>query len=220
MSDVRLSARILAAITACLAWAGLGIQLHQSIEMSLARGQSVAQGFWMYIAFFTISTNFLVAVATTSVAAFPSSRVGRWFGHPNTITGIAPSIVIVSATYHAILAGMHPLRGIGVLANSLMHDAVPLLFLAFWAVAVPRYSIAWRRAALWALYPIAYFGYAMLRGVSTGFYPYWFINVTQLGIVQVLVNAIGVLLIYFVLLAVLIAGKFSFRAAASPETAA
>lgn len=220
MSDVRLSARIIAALVALAAWTGLGIQLHQSIAMSLARGQSAAQGFLIYIAFFTVLTNFLVAVATTSFAAMPSSRIGRWFGHPNTITGIAPSIVIVGGTYHAILAGMHPLHGVGVIANSLMHDVVPLLFLAFWAVAVPRYSIAWRGAALWALYPIAYFAYAMVRGVSTGFYPYWFINVTQLGVVHVLVNAIGVLLIYFVLLAMFIAAKFSFRAAGSPKTAA
>ncbi len=220
MTDVRFSTRIIAAIVACAAWVGLGIQLDQSIQMSFARGQSAAQGFWMYLAFFTVTTNLLVALATTSVAAFPSSRLGRWFGHPDTITGIVPSIVIVGVTYHAILAGMHPLRGWGVLANSLMHDAVPLLFLVFWPIAVPRYSIAWRRAALWALYPIAYFGYAMLRGLATGFYPYWFINVNELGIVHVLINATAVLLIYFVLLAILVAVKFSFRATASRETAA
>jgi hypothetical protein len=220
MYEVRLSTRIVAAVVACAACVGLGIQLDQSIQMSLARGQSVAQGFWFYIAFFTVTTNLLIAMATVTIAAFPWSRMGRWFGHPDTITGIAPSIVIVGVTYHAILAGMHPLRGWGVLANSLMHDAVPLLFLALWTVAVPRYSIAWRRAALWALYPVVYFGYAMLRGVATGFYPYWFINVNQLGIVHVLINAIGVLLIYFVLLAILIAAKFSFRAAGSRERAA
>ena len=147
MSDVRSSTRIIAALVACSALTGLGIQLHQSIEMSLARGQSAVEGFWIYLAFFTVLTNFLVFIATLSVAAMPSSRMGRWFGRPDAITGIAPSIVIVGATYHAILAGMHPLHGIGVIANSLMHDAVPLLFLVFWAVAVPRYSIAWRRAA-------------------------------------------------------------------------
>ena len=51
----------------------------------------------------------------------------------------------------------------------------------------------------WSLYPLAYFGYALLRGEWIGFYPYPFIDVTALGYARVLGNAL-VMLVAFLLL--------------------
>jgi hypothetical protein len=47
----------------------------------------------------------------------------------------------------------------------------------------------------------------MVRGMLTGFYPYPFINVSKLGLFSVLLNAIGVLVAYFVILALLLVVK-------------
>jgi hypothetical protein len=56
--------------------------------------------------------------------------------------------------------------------------------------------------------------------LATGFYPYYFLNVAQLGIGWVLLNAVGVFAVFFIILAVLLALKASRASAGSPETAA
>jgi hypothetical protein len=205
---------------ALVAWFALVVQLVVSIRMGLVRGDGWPYGLWMYVAFFTVTTNLLVAIASLLVAVAPDSRHGRRLGNPDSLTGIAASIVLVGITYNAILAGMWKPQGWQLVADLALHDVVPILFVIFWWIVVPRGSIRFRHAALWALYPVAYFAYAMLRGVATNFYPYPFINVRELGFFWVTVNALGVLVAFFIILAVLTAVKVSFRATSSRETAA
>jgi hypothetical protein len=212
--------RQFALVVALVAWFALVVQLVVSIRMGIARGNGWPYGLWMYVAFFTVTTNLLVAVASLIVAVAPDSRRGRKLGNPDSLTGIAASIILVCITYNAILAGLWKPHGWQLAADLALHDVVPILFVVFWWIAVPRGSIRFRRAALWALYPIAYFAYAMLRGLVTDFYPYPFINVRELGFFWVIVNALGVLLAFFIILTVLTGVKVSFRATASRETAA
>lgn len=212
--------RAFAAAVMCLAGAGLAIQLVVSIRTSVTRGDGWIYGVWMYVAFFTVLTNLLVAIALATFVIAPSSRIGRWLGGPNAITGIAANIVLVAITYHVALAGLRPLSGWGLIANLLLHYMVPVLYVVFWWVNVPRGSIDWRHAAAWAIYLIAYFFYVMVRGLVSGFYPYPFINLSHLGWTAVAINSLGVLLAFFVILTLLIAIKVSFRATISRETAA
>ena len=92
--------------------------------------------------------------------------------------------------------------------------------MAYWWIAVPRGSVRWKSAFCWALYPVAYFFYATARGLTSGFYPYYFLNVGQLGFGWVLLNAIGVLAAYLIILSALLALKFSRAATGSQETVA
>ncbi len=212
--------RQFALIVALIAWFALVVQLVVSIRTGIARGGGWAFGLWMYIAFFTVTTNLIVAASSLLLAVAPDSRAGRALGDGNSLTGIAACIILVALTYNALLAGLWQPRGWQLIADLALHDLVPILFVALWWIAVPRRSIVFRRAALWALYPVLYFAYAMIRGVLTDFYPYPFINVDQLGFVAVAINALGVLLAFFVILAILTAVKVSFRATRSRETAA
>ena len=40
---------------------------------------------------------------------------------------------------------------------------------------------------------------AMVRGAFTGFYPYWFVDVTTFGYARVAVNSVGFTAMFFVL---------------------
>jgi hypothetical protein len=199
--------RSFAILVVVVVWFALILQLIVSINMGIARGFGWTFGVSLYVAFFTVTTNLLVAVALTLPLVAPRSNAGRLFASPHAITGIAASIVLVSLTYNILLAHIWNPRGLGLIADLLLHDIVPLLFVAYWWLAVPKRSIGWKKAALWAIYPVVYFAYAMVRGVLTDFYPYPFINVTHLGIFSVLLNAIGVLVAFFVILALLLAIK-------------
>ncbi|MNG07260.1 hypothetical protein D3C84_905510 [compost metagenome] len=84
-----------------------------------------------------------------------------------------------------------------------MHDVMPLLFLAWWWLCVPKGTLRLRHIALWVIYPLLYFAYALLRGHLLAVYPYPFIDVDKLGYPQVFVNA-GGLLAGFVVIALLV----------------
>ena len=203
-----------------IAWFALIAQLFISIHLNVARGGSVAYGIWMYFAFFTVTTNLLVALTLTVPALAPASRLGRFLGKASSITGATASIIIVALVYNTLLLHLNRQEGWRFVTDLLLHFVVPILTVAYWWIEVRRGSVSWKSAALWGIYPIAYFFYAMARGLASGFYPYYFLNVSQLGYGWVLVNAIGVLAVFFVILAVLLALKTSRVSAGSPETAA
>ncbi len=203
-----------------IAWIALVVQLYISIQLNLAKGSGVAYGIWMYFAFFTVTTNLLVALTLTVPALAPASRLGRFLARPASITGATASIIIVALIYNTLLLHLNRQERLRFLTDLLLHIVVPVLTVAYWWMVVPRGSVAWKSAAAWGLYPVAYFFYAMARGLASGFYPYYFINVAQLGIGWVLLNAVGVLAVFFVILAVLLVLKASRASAAAPGTAA
>ena len=49
---------------------------------------------------------------------------------------------------------------------------------------------------VWLLYPALYLAYALIRGRLEGFYPYPFINVTELGYGKVMTNAAALLVVF------------------------
>ena len=203
-----------------IAWIALVIQFIISIQLNTARGASVAFGIWMYFAFFTVTTNLLVALMLTAPAVAPDSRFGRFFAKPSSITGVTAGIVLVAIVYNTLLSHLYHQQGWRFVTDLLLHDVVPALTVAYWWIAVPRASVPWKSAIRWALYPVAYFFYATVRGLVSGFYPYYFLNVSQLGLGWVLLNAIGVLVAYLIILFALLALKSSLSAAGSQETAA
>ncbi|HEX3895183.1 MAG TPA: Pr6Pr family membrane protein [Rudaea sp.] len=211
--------RRFATVVAAVAWLALILQLVVSINLGIARGFGWTYGVWMYVAFFTVLTNLLVALTLTIPLLAPSSRLGRFLANPASITGATANIILVCITYNVLLRHIWSPRGWQLIADLLLHDAVPILTVLFWWIAVPRASARWKDAAVWAIYPIVYFLYAMARGLASGFYPYPFIDVTRIGFGMVMLNAIGVLLAFFAILAALLALKSSFRGAESPKTA-
>jgi hypothetical protein len=120
-------------------------------------------------------------------------------------SGIAVSIAVVGLTYNVLLRHLWHPEGWQWIADELMHDVMPLLFLAYWWVGGPKGTLRLRHILLWVIYPLVYFAYSLLRGHLLAVYPYPFVDVEKLGYPQVFINA-GGLLAGFVLLALVVIG--------------
>jgi hypothetical protein len=180
-------------------WAALVLQLALLIATRLGRGESVAGGLVNYFGFFTILTNLLVASALSLPWAAGGSRAARWMARPRVLAGIATSIALVGIVYGVLLRGLWQPQGLHWLADVLLHDAMPVIFLVYWWLFVPPSRLRGRDVANWAIYPALYFVYCLLRGAWGGPYPYPFIDVGQLGYAHVGLNALAMLLVFTVL---------------------
>ena len=190
---------------AVLGWAGLGIQLYLIFFARLSVGASLLGGLVSFFSYFTVITNTLVAVVLTCAVTNRESAARRWFLQPWVSSGIAVSIAVVGLAYSLLLRHLWHPQGWQFLADELLHDVMPLLFLAYWWFCVPKGSLRLKHLPLWLIYPLVYFAYALLRGHLLGAYAYPFIDVALLGYPQVFVNAGGILL-GFVLIALLVIG--------------
>ena len=108
-------------------------------------------------------------------------------------SGIAVSIALVGLAYSLLLRHLWQPEGWQFIADELLHDVMPVLFIGYWWFCVPKGSLRLRHIGLWMLYPLVYFGYILLRGNLLAAYPYPFIDVATLGYPQVLINAGGIL---------------------------
>ena len=180
-------------VTALLGWAGLGIQLYLILLGRWELGASLLGGLVSFFSFFTVLTNLLVAVVLTWELNLRPSPVRRWFLLPSVRSGVAVSIALVSLAYNLLLRHLWQPEGWQFVADELLHDGVPLLYIVYWWRCVPKGSLRLGHIGLWMIYPLVYFAYVLLRGDLLAAYPYPFIDVTSLGYPQVFINAGGIL---------------------------
>src|SRR5213075_868888 len=155
-------ARIVAAAAAFVGWAGLALQL-ALIVGNLGAGL----GIWRFVGFFTILANAGAALVATAMALRPGSILAG----PRAQLMATTSILTVGIVYWVALRGLHALEGFHQLANIVLHDATPLLWLALWLLSrdgAPK----WRDLG-WAMAPPAVYAiYALGRGAIDGWYAY------------------------------------------------
>lgn len=171
--------RIFAALVALVAWTGIAVQF----QATHASGYSVAETLWVLVRYFTILTNFIVALVMTVVA------LGRR-QPPSLIGGVLVAIVLVGIVYITLLRGLLELSGGALLADTILHCVTPLLVLAWWLLFASKGQLRWRDPAIWALYPLAYLSYALARGAAEDKYAYPFLDVVGLGWPAVALNAV------------------------------
>jgi hypothetical protein len=193
------------AVAATLGWAGLSIQMYLVFHSRWTLGASLIGGLMSFFSYFTVLTNTLVATVLTCEWTSRESAAQRWFLQPWVSSAIAVSIAVVSLAYNLLLRHLWHPEGWQWLADELLHDIVPLLFLGYWWACVPKGTLRLWHIAVWVIYPLLYFAYALLRGHLLAVYPYPFVDVDKLGYPQVFINA-GGLLAGFVVIALLVIG--------------
>ena len=198
------------AVAAFLGWAGLSIQLYLIFYLRWSIEASLLGGLMSFFSYFTVLTNTLVATVLTCELTSRESAARRWFLLPGVSSGIAVSMALVGLAYSLLLRHLWHPEGWQFLADELMHDVMPLLFLGWWWCCVPKGTLRLGHIALWLIYPLVYFAYALLRGHMLAAYPYPFINVDKLGYPQVFINA-GGLLVGFVGIGLLVIGLDRWR---------
>jgi len=193
------------AVAALLGWFGLAIQLYLILYSRWSLEASLIGGVVSFFSYFTVLTNTLVATVLTCEWTSRESAARRFFLKPWVSSAIAVSITVVGLAYSVLLRHLWHPEGWQFLADELMHDITPLLFLAYWWVCVPKGTLRVRHVGLWVIYPLVYFAFVLWRGHQLAVYPYPFMDVDKLGYPQVFVNA-GGLLAGFILIALVLIG--------------
>lgn len=179
----------LARLLAVTGWAALAVQLVLSVQHQMQLGHSAAFGVFMYTGYYAILTNLFCSIVATafSVPRAPESRWAAW-REPWVVTAAAVSIVMVGLIFHVLLRAQYQPTGIAAITNLIHHYIVPIVFAIFWWRAVPRGSLVWGDVWRVFAYPAAYLVYVLMRGEIGNVYPYFFIDVRNLGYAQVFVN--------------------------------
>ncbi|WP_193039704.1 MULTISPECIES: Pr6Pr family membrane protein [unclassified Pseudomonas] len=186
-------------------WVGLAIQQYLIFYSRWSTGASLLGGLVNFFSFFTVLTNTLVVVVLSYAVVDRDSAAKRFFLAPRVSSAIAVSIVLVSLAYNLLLRHLWQPEGFQFIADELLHDVMPLLFVVYWWRCVPKGTLQCKHIGLWVLYPLLYFAYVLLRGDLLGQYQYPFFDVGTLGYPQVFVNAGGILA-GFVLIALAVVG--------------
>jgi len=178
------------AIAAVLGWIALILQSYVTISYSLSKGMSFLGGVVAYFSYFTILTNLLVAASYTFQLLKPGSRYGVFFSSTKVKSAIAVYITIVGLVYSLLLRHLWKPQGISWVADELLHDVTPVLYVIYWFMAVPKGILNWKDIFPWLIYPAVYFVYALIKGSITEVYPYPFIDLGKLGVQGLLINLI------------------------------
>jgi carbon starvation protein CstA len=166
-----------------------------------------------FFSFFTVQNN-LIAVVALILGAITLASDKRSRGI-DLFRGFATVfMIVVGIGFALLLAG---LEGVALTAvpwnNTVLHYIMPIVITLDFLIDRPRTRFSFKKNLLWLLYPAAYFGYTMIRGAQTGWYPYPFLNPANNSVTSLVVTITGLFVLGTVLiwLAGLVAGRKNAR---------
>lgn len=163
-----------------------------------------------FFSFFTITTNTIVFFCSALLLFGGKLKANTFFRKSTTLTAITVYILIVGIVFNLLLRPTLNLQGHHLIVSEIFHTVVPVLFFFFWLFFVSPEKISFKVVWLWLVYPIIYIIYTLFHGLATEFYPYPFIDATQLGFEIALINGFFVLL-SFVILSIILISVFRIK---------
>lgn len=162
-----------------------------------------------YFAFFSIQSSLIVG------AVLLWSAHKAWWGLPETKLLVIARMsstayyILVSLAYNLLLRGSANDVRDGdyqwpVLPNEIIHVWGPIAVTLGWLLVQGEVRLRFR-AALWvAVYPLFWLGFSVVRGIATGWWPYWFIDPTGDGGVSGMLSYIAAITVFLIGLGVLL----------------
>ncbi len=152
--------------------------------------ESAASRFLNTFVAFTIWSNIIVSVVCILMVVNPyrTSTVFRVF----RLYGLV-AITTTGLVYNLILRKLADPQGWALVANDMVHIATPLLAVVGWLIFGPR--IPFRMKYVWGSIAIGlvWITFTLTRGALIHWYTYPFVNVDNLGYLQVAVNCFAIL---------------------------
>ena len=149
-----------------------------------------------FFSFFTVQSNILVLVTAVQLARDPA-RDGRLWRVVRLDALLA--IAVTGVVHFVALRPIQDLSGLDAVADILLHVVSPLIAVAGWILFGPRPRVALRDVGLSVVWPLLWFGYTLVHGAISGWYPYPFVDVGDIGYARTLINAAVVTVIFLVL---------------------
>lgn len=204
------------AATALCALAGVVISAVNAANNSGGHFHPAAARAANAFAFFTIESNLLAGLGSLLLAIRPD-RGSQAFAVLR-LSGLT-AIAVTGVVFHAVLAQTLDLAGWDALGNELVHTVVPVMTVVGWLAVGPRGLVTARTVWLSLIFPLCWLAFTLIRGAIAHWYPYPFIDVTQLGYFKAAVNCVWVALLLLGLSAGarLLDGWLSSRARPLPE---
>jgi hypothetical protein len=218
--------RAFAGLVAIVAWASLILQFWLIVTgnniPTPGYEPTLAASIVNFFSYFTILSNILSALLTTSAALAPQSAFGRFFARPIVATAVTLCMIVTGAIYTIILRSLWNPVGLQYVADAGLHFVMPPFIAVYWLAVVPKGTLRFADVPWMLIFPLAYGAYTLLRGPIAEWYPYPFVSVIDLGYGRVFVNIVGMLILFAVLGAILVLidrwlGRMGYRSAQMAE---
>ena len=181
--------RIISLIFCLIGWFAIIMQYYLMIKSNNLPIEEITIRFF---SFFTILTNLIVAVYFTIQAIKHPSQTDN----SGKLTAITIYIIIVGLIYQIVLRSTWNPTGMQKIVDEILHTIIPVLVLVYWFLYEIKNSLSYRQIPKWAIYPLIYLLYILIRGNFSGFYPYPFVNVLDLGLQKVIINSFWILIFF------------------------
>ncbi|HBU78534.1 MAG TPA: hypothetical protein DEF18_10565 [Muricauda sp.] len=112
-------------------------------------------------------------------------------------------MVVVGLVYQLLLRDIGNPTGLQMVLDELLHTIIPVFMYVYWLMFCSKAVVEWKQLSKWLFYPLGYVVFVLVRGHFSGFYPYPFLNVLELGLGSVLLNSCFVLLLMLLVMAAL-----------------
>jgi hypothetical protein len=140
-----------------------------------------------FFSYFTVQSNLLAAVTALSLIANPTRDGRTW-----RVLRVA-ALVGMSVTFIVYIVALRPilhLTGVAKLTDIGFHYVAPVMTVAGWMLFGPWPRIDTESLVRHLAWPVSYLIYILVLGAVTGWYPYPFIYVSQIGYPRALLNAL------------------------------
>lgn len=158
-----------------------------------------------FFSYFTILSNLLIALCLTFSFFLPQTKTGIFFSGNSVQTAITLYIFIVAVVYNVVLRGIWVVTGLQWIVDNMLHVLNPILYILYWLIFAPKEKLNWKNGLYWTLFPLAYLVYSLIRGSIVNWYPYPFLNVTNIGYTKVFMNVSVMIILFFIVGLLLIA---------------
>ncbi len=184
-------------IGCCLGWFAL---IAQFVIMLQNRVADVPETILRFFSFFTILTNLIVTLFFTHKVFRPSGKLFKIFDKKGSLIAITTFILIVGIVYQFVLRGIWQPQGMQWLVDEFLHSVIPVYVLVYWLRYPSKEKSHFRDVLNWLQYPVVYLVFVLIRGFYSGFYPYPFLNIPEIGLGKVLLNILVILILLLFIL--------------------
>lgn len=132
-----------------------------------------------FFSFFTIQSN-LIGAAVFIIGALVMPRPSlRW---DLVRGGAAMYLTTTFFVYGILLSGLEEsLQTTEPWVNAVLHQIFPVVIVVDLLIRPLANALAFREALSWAVYPLAYLAFTLIRGPIVDWYPYPFLNPDEAG---------------------------------------
>ncbi len=131
---------------------------------------------------FTMQTNLIVTIWLTLAII--------WHNKPESLQKIEGPlkgaftmyITITFVVFAILLSPFYQPTGFAAFSNLVLHYITPIAFIIDWILTEIKIKYKWNYLFYWIWYPLCYIVFAIIHGIFTGSYLYYFLDISALGI--------------------------------------